>query len=380
MELVYIRLTTFNGYTIPKLGFGTMRLPTKTNSLEIDYSKSIVLIDKAMELGINYFDLGYIYRNGSAEPFLAKALSGYPRDSYILSDKLMTGFKELDKAKIIIENQLDRLNTNYIDFYLIHGIIDINDIIRFEKIGILNYLCKLKDDNVIRNIGFSFHGKLSDLDFLINRLDYKWDVVQIQLNYLDWFFRNSRKQYDLISNANIPIIAMESFKGGLLIDPPQPIKDKLYEIDKTTPPIEWNYRFFNSLDNVLCILSGMNSIGQIIQNHKYINDGGITKLTDSEFKELEQVSEIYTKNKYNTCTRCNYCLPECLKNINIPEMLDFYYNKICNTDYIISETDRVYYHNIINADSCIRCMKCGLVCTQRIPICNIMEDIKLKME
>ena len=200
-----------NEISLSRLGMGTMRLPTCGSSSDIDYEKAQAIIDSAMKSGINYYDTAYIYHGGRSEEFLGAALAKYPRDSFYVADKF--NFQaEPDYRKQFAE-QLRRLKMDRIDFYLLHGIQDsfVDDILAS---GAIEYFDSLKKEGKIRYFGFSFHGSPQALRKLIDA--YPWDFVQMQLNYYDWYCTGAKELYDILEQANIPVMVMEPVHGRVL--------------------------------------------------------------------------------------------------------------------------------------------------------------------
>ncbi len=359
----------FKDTELSLLGLGTMRLPVKTiikreaNPM-IDYKQAQILVDCAIRNGINYFDTAYMYHAGKSEKFIGTALSKYPRESYFLADKLPIWMclKQSDMEKIF-NNQLSRTGADYFDNYLLHSL-DGNNFNKCEKYGAYEFLQKKREEGRIKNIGFSFHGTIDDLKRIVAA--HKWDFAQIQLNYLDWGNQNAKEQYEILTDAGIPVIVMEPVRGGKLAD----VSDEVSAMFKKARPNQsaasWAIGFVASLPNVVTILSGMNSVEQLNDN--------IATLTDYEpFGDYEKnicfnAASIMNKKDIIPCTGCDYCA-DCPKGVKISTIFA-YYNEYKNGD-ISAEKSKEKYKTIPienNASACVKCGKCAQHCPQSIDI------------
>ena len=202
-----------DGVRLSRLGMGNMRLPVREDvpGQPIDYEKAEAVIDAAYAAGVNYYDTAYIYHNGESEVFTGKALKKYPRDSYFVADKF--NFQAQPDYRIQFQEQLDRLSMDYIDFYLLHGVQD-NFVDEILECGCIAYFEQLRQEGKIRYLGFSFHANPANLRKMLAAHD--WDFVQIQLNYYDWQYGNQRELYEILTEAEIPVMVMEPVHGGLL--------------------------------------------------------------------------------------------------------------------------------------------------------------------
>ncbi len=208
---------------LSKLGFGCMRFPVANGS--VDYTKTKELIDHAISNGINYFDTAYDYHNGNSEIVIGEILSEYPRDEIYIADKLpLYRCQTLDDCERIFYEQLSKLGTSYIDFYLIHAL-NSDTFTRMKDLGVIPFLRKLKSKGFIKYIGFSFHDSYMVFHDIINY--HKWDFVQIQLNYFDTDFQQGMKGYAELVKKNMPVFIMEPTKGGRLVSLNKSIKDKI---------------------------------------------------------------------------------------------------------------------------------------------------------
>ena len=247
----------FKNVEVSRLGLGNMRLPCKTpikreaNPL-IDYDKAQQIVDMAYENGVNYFDTAYMYHCGKSEKFIGQALKKYPRDSYFLADKLPIWMcKTPADMEKIFNKQLQRTGIDCFDFYLLHSL-DKSNFEKCEKYGAYDFLLKKQAEGLVKNIGFSFHGTVDDLKK--NVAAHHWDFAQIQMNYLDWKNQDAKTQYQILTDAGIPIIVMEPVRGGKLADLPKDAEAVLKQNAPNKSIASWAMKFVASYDNVLLSL------------------------------------------------------------------------------------------------------------------------------
>ncbi len=362
-----MQYSNFNsiGRSISKLGFGLMRLPKKDENSEIiDRDEAFRLIDLAMKSGVNYFDTAYVYHGGDSEKFAKEALSRYPRESYCLATKL-PGWAIKDHGKHtpeLFNEQLEKCGVDYFDFYLLHSVN--RDIMKvFESDNSYEYLAEQKKLGKIKNLGFSYHG---DLEFFIELIDkYKWDFVQLQINYYDWENQNAKAYYEALADRNIPCIVMEPVRGGSL----HTLNDearKVFEDLGNASPASYALRYVAQLPNVLVTLSGMSTYEQVEDNLKTFDI--LEPLTDIEKEAIEKANILFRKNFAVPCTDCKYCVETCPAGINIPACFSAYneYNKTR------SKADFSKHYELINeeqrANNCLDCKACVEKCPQRIDI------------
>ena len=362
----------FKDIEISRLGLGNMRLPVKTPikreaNPRIDYEKGQELVDLAYENGVNYFDTAYMYHAGKSEKFIGEALKKYPRDSYYIADKLPIWMclKKSDVGKIF-NNQLKRLDVDRIDFYLLHAL-DGKAWEKCKKFGAVEYIEKKREEGKIKYFGFSFHGTVDDLRKIVS--EHKWDFAQIQLNYLDWKNQRADEQYQILTDAGIPVVIMEPVRGGKLADPPKNVKELF---DKANPDISyaaWAMRFASSLDNVLTVLSGMNAPEQMLDNIATLTD--FKPMNSVELKVCENAAALLNKNDVIPCTGCDYCA-DCPQGVKISSIFAAY-NKYKSGEASGDEVAAEYARIDVNASSCVGCGACKTHCPQSIDIPALMQ-------
>jgi predicted aldo/keto reductase-like oxidoreductase len=379
--MILTRKNNKNGDELSILGFGCMRFPTKGSS--IDEERSITLIRDAVDKGVNYFDTAYFYNNGRSESLLGEALLGGYRQKVKIATKLPPFMvSKLDSAKKILETQLSKLKTEYIDYYLLHMLTDKATFDRMVKIGVIEWLEQLKKEGTIRNIGFSFHGGKADFEQLITA--YPWDFCQIQYNYLDENNQATKSGLQLAHSLGIPVIIMEPLRGGKLVNnlPEQVIKEfNTYDPDRS--PAEWGLRWIWNHPEVTVILSGMSDEVQLTENVRIAQDAKANALSDAELKIFDRVKAILLDKTKVPCTACGYCMP-CPAGVNIPGCFAAYNDKYLLNDkrnrFKYLQTLGVLSKQPAFASLCKECGKCEKHCPQNIQIRQELKKVKKEME
>ena len=353
------------------LGFGCMRLPL-TSTGAIDEAEAEKMIDHAIAKGVTYIDTAYPYHGGDSEPFVGKALKKYARDSFYLATKLpIWNVKTLDDVKRIFEEQLARLDVEYVDFYLLHAL----DKARFDlikELGIIDYCEELKKQGKIKYLGFSFHDEYEVFEDIIQYRD--WDFCQIQLNYIDTDVQAGMKGYELATTKNIPIVIMEPIKGGSLALLPEDIASKFKDYDKDRSISSWALRWVSSLPNVKVVLSGMSTYDQVLDNLETFEN--FAPLNDKEQELVKEVATTIQSRTKNGCTACAYCMP-CPFGVDIPKNFRFW-NELSmygNTELI----KKRYNEMEGKADLCKQCGACEKMCPQAIKIIEDLKQVHIEM-
>jgi len=341
---------------LSRLGMGAMRLPVKEGEVwsAIDYGKAQKIIDYAYNKGINYYDTAYIYHGGKSEVFLSKALSKYPRDSYYLADKynfmVNIGFEEQ------FQEQLKRLNTDYIDFYMLHGLQD-PLVDRVLEGGCIPYFESLKSEGKIRNFGFSFHGSIEAFRRLVS--SHKWDFVMIQLNYYDWAYGDTKELYKILKQENIPIMVMEPLRGGNLASLTPEAETMLSEVEPERSTASWAMRWLFDFPEIAIVLSGMSNVQQAEDNIKTFEEFKL--LNDSQKELLMKACELYRHSVAMACTNCRYCIADCPQKLDIPSIISVYNEVKMDMMWRLS-----FLENLSNDKRPKDCTGCG-ICVRHCP-------------
>ena len=357
------------GINISLLGLGCMRFPRLKGSELIDYEKAEAIIDHAYANGVNYFDSAYVYNNGDSERVTGKALSKYPRDSFMLATK-MPGHKPKCEQDVydIFNEQLERCGVDYFDFYLCHNLNDSTYDV-FTNDYLIKALESIKAQGKIRYLGFSSHAKPDMLEKFASLRD--WDFAQIQFNYLDWTYQDAKRQYEILNSRGIPIVVMEPVRGGRLasLSPEIDTKLKAYSPDKSIA--SWALRWAASHSGVLTVLSGMNAIEQVVDNIETMSNHEPLNADEQTIIDAA-VSELLAKT-LAPCTGCRYCI-ECPVGIDIPAMIEVYNDfTLSSNPFALMPISRQPAGK--TPADCVDCGTCESLCPQSIMISDIMESL-----
>mgnify|MGYP001777783893 FL=1 len=399
-----------SGDKVSLLGFGMMRLPFLEKSDEIDQEMVNELVDYAMAHGVNYFDTSPAYCRGLSERATGIALSRHPRDSYFVATKL-SNFSNFTRENSIAmyRKSFEEMQVDCIDYYLLHSVGGGDGMgllnARFFDNGMVDFLLKEREAGRIRNLGFSYHGDIRVFDYLLSRHDeFKWDFVQIQLNYLDW--RHAKQinanntdaeyLYGELAKRNIPAIIMEPLLGGRLSNVPDNIVARLKQREPAQSVASWAFRFAGSFPGVLTVLSGMTRMEHLQDNLRTYSP--LKPLSEEEFQFLIDTAKLMMEFDTIPCNDCKYCMP-CPYGIDIPAIL-LHYNKCLNEGNIPQSAQsegyrkarRIYlvgYDRSVpklrQANHCTGCGQCNPHCPQGIDIPKELHRIdayveKLKQE
>jgi predicted aldo/keto reductase-like oxidoreductase len=367
-DIMQKRLMDRIGEWTSLLGFGCMRFPWKDG--KIDAQKVQRMVDYAKSHGVNYFDTAYVYDNGESEKAIGKALQKYPRSSYFLADKLPSWeANEPGDLEKIFNTSLERLGTDYIDFYLIHAL-EKKRLEDVKKLNIIDFLKKKRAEGKIKYIGFSFHDSTEVFREIIDMFD--WDFAQIQLNYFDWKFQHADELYEILAEKNVPCIVMEPIRGGRLINLSKEVSDIFKEANSRKTPAQWALDFVASHPQVKVILSGMSNLKQVKENVKTLSN--FTPMTQTEYDAIEKAAAYMQSQPQIRCTDCHYCLP-CPNDVNIPGCF-WHYN-----EYMLSKSEQIKdkYLDMAKSggpDKCVKCGLCATRCPQHIDIPNQLDIVK----
>jgi len=359
-------------------GFGCMRLPM--NGEEVDLEQTKKMVDTFIEQGFNYFDTAHGYIQGKSEKVLKECLtSRYPRDKYILTDKLTANFfKKEEDIRPLFESQLEICGVDYFDFYLMHAQ-GAGNYAHFKECHAYETAFELKKEGKVRHVGISFHDKPEVLEQILTEYP-EVEVVQIQFNYVDYDDPavQSRACYEVCRKHNKPVIVMEPVKGGNLVNLPEDAKAVLDELYGGSPA-SYAIRFAAGFPGMMMVLSGMSSMEQMNDNLSYMKD--FQPLNEAELAAVKKVQEIFKSKNLIPCTACRYCIDGCPKHISIPDLF-----AIMNTKQIYHDWNADYYYNVVHtapgrkASDCLKCGKCEKVCPQHLQIRNLLEDVAKEFE
>jgi len=370
-------------YNVSVLGFGCMRLPTRDNkpmSGEVDEKESTRLIRHAIDRGVNYIDTAYPYHNGNSEIVTGKALLGGYRAKVKLATKSPLWFvNSPDDFDKFLDEQLKKLQTDHIDFYLLHGIGKESWENKVLKFGLLEKAEKAVKDGKICHIGFSFHDGPSAFKPIVDGYD-KWDFCQIQYNYMDTKNQAGSAGLRYAASKEIAVIVMEPLLGGRLANPPADVKKMFegYAVKKT--PAQWAMQWVWGHSEVATVLSGMNSMQQLEENLQAADSLSDSPLSSEDIKFIERVRGAFLKRGVVPCTKCGYCLP-CPNGVDIPGVIELYNNGIIYNDMVSSSFVYTrYLQETERASACVKCGKCEKKCPQKIEISKLMPAIHEKLK
>lgn len=356
------------------LGFGCMRLPIANG--KIDEAEAERMMDKAIAEGVNYIDTAYPYHGGYSELVVGKILKKYDRKSFYLATKLpLWKVKKLKDAQEIFEEQLSKLQTDYIDFYLMHAV-NKERWDKMIKMGCLEFLEDLKEKGKIRYLGFSFHDSYEVFEEVLNYR--KWDFCQIQFNYMDTEEQAGMKGYKLAESKGVPLVIMEPVKGGRLATFSSDITDKFKKLDKEASPASYALRWVGSFPGVKVILSGMSTMAQTEDNLKTFRE--FKPLSQEEKSVIEEVVSVLKARTQNGCTGCKYCMP-CPAGVDIPGCFSVWnnYHIYQNYNTVKQEWERQIGEKR-QAKNCVKCGKCETVCPQKLSIRQDLERVQEDLE
>lgn len=401
------------GDRVSLLGFGMMRLPSvggrsaREGNEQIDQEMVNAMVDYALAHGVNYFDTSPAYCQGLSERATGIALSRHPRDSYFIATKLSnfapsTWSREASIA--MYRNSFKELQVDHIDYMLLHAIGMGGGMEAFEtryiRNGMLDFLVAEREAGRIRNLGFSYHGDIAVFDRMLAEHDrYKWDFVQIQLNYLDWRYAkqinstntDAEYLYGELEKRHIPAIIMEPLLGGRLSNVPNDIVVRLKQREPDRSVASWAFRFAGSFPGVLTVLSGMTRMEHLQDNLRTFCP--LDPLSDEEFAFLQQTADRMMQFDTIPCNDCKYCMP-CPYGLDIPAIL-LHYNKCLNDGNIITDPGDDHYREarrayligydrsvprLRQADHCIGCRQCVPHCPQGINIPHELHRISAYVE
>ena len=360
------------GNPISQLGYGCMRFTRKGSGIDYEKAEKEVLL--AIEKGVNYFDTAYIYP-GNEECLGWILEKNHCRNKVNIATKLpqylLRSATAIDKT---FREELSRLRTDHIDYYLMHMFTDYAEWVRLQNLGIEQWIARQKEEGRIRYIGFSYHG---DAEMFLKILDaYGWDFCQIQYNYLDEHTQAGRTGLQAAAKKGIPVIIMEPLRGGKLVNLPEQAKQVLSSHGKGYTPAELGLRWLWNQPEVTCVLSGMNSEEMVNENIRIASDAEPGHLTEEDMEIVAQIRQIIRQREKVDCTGCRYCMP-CPKGVDIPGNFHYY-----NLMYMEKKSSarKEFARNMGLrkepgfATQCVGCGLCEKHCPQHLPIRQKLKE------
>ncbi|MBM3190351.1 MAG: aldo/keto reductase [Chloroflexi bacterium] len=364
------------GYTVSALGFGCMRLPT-TGDGQIDEEEATRMVHYAIEHGVNYLDTGYPYHGGQSEPFLGQALQGGYRQRVRLATKLpVRNVEQPSDCERLLDEQLERLQTDYLDVYLLHGLRRPRWESRVGPMGILEFLERALADGRIRAAGFSFHDSFELFKEIIDAYDH-WNMCQIQYNFMNEHYQAGSGGLRYAASKGLAVVVMEPLLGGKLANPPEHTRTLWETSQSGRSPVEWALQWLWDQPEVSVVLSGMSTMAQMQENVASADRSGVAILQGDELALIEQVRDAYSALAAAPCTGCGYCMP-CPNGVDIPRSFGTLNQGVM---YDMEEARRRYTRFMpdqderILASSCVQCRTCEDKCPQGIPISEWMPYV-----
>jgi len=362
------------------LGFGAMRLPMVGSpgglagfdpNIPIDEPEALKMVQHALEQGVNYYDTAYGYHGGKSETFMGKALKPY-RTKVLLATKLpVWNIEKPEDFQRIFDEQLKKLDTDYLDFYLVHGL-GRATWAKMKEMGVLKFMDTLRAGGRIRYAGFSFHDEIKVFKEIVDA--YDWDMCQIQYNFYDRNYQAGTEGLTYAASRGIGVVVMEPLRGGRLVDR---IPAEVQALWDTAPvqrsPVEWAMRWVWNHSDVSVVLTGASTPAQLADHTRIVKDAAPDSLTPQELALFEQVQAVYRGMLTVDCTGCGYCVP-CPNGVDIPQNFQLY-----NDTFLFkgAEFSSFAYNRFLNpeqrASGCTECLDCLEKCPQHI---NIPEELK----
>lgn len=368
-----------DGTKVSILGYGCMRFTATAGRINFEKAEKEVML--AIENGVNYFDTAYIY-GGSEEALGAILERNHCRDKVQIATKLPYYLlKNASSVEKLFQEQLKRLRTDHIDFYLMHMLFDVEVWNRLKSIGMETWIAEKKKTGAIRNIGFSFHGDTDTFKALIDA--YEWDFCQIQYNYLDEHTQAGRAGLLYAAEKDIPVVIMEPLRGGRLVEGlPDAAKKAIADYPLKRTPAQWAFHWLWDQPQVTCVLSGMNSMQMVTENIASADEAGIGTFTKADHHLIDILRQKINQNLKVGCTGCGYCMP-CPHGVDIPTAFRCY-NQTATQKKFSAMLEYAQITSLKKDSSAMtQCTKCGACekhCPQHIEIRKELQNAKKALQ
>ncbi len=353
------------------LGFGCMRLPCTADG-KIDEAEAIRMIRHAIDSGVTYIDTAYPYHGGESEIVVGKALQDGYREKVVLATKLpCCKVEKHEDMMAILDEQLQKLQTDHIDFYLLHAM----NKDRLEKMQSLDYktfLAQALEQGKIRYPSFSFHDDYDAFMRILN--DYDWKMAQVQMNILDDENQATLEGIRECGRRGVGVVIMEPLRGGLLANPPTDVKAVYEAFEAKRSPVEWAFRYLYAMPEVKCILSGMSNWEQVVDNLRIFDIDEQPVLTEAEAQLFRNVKATYMARTKTRCTGCEYCQP-CPMGVAIPRIFKGYDGAMLRADSSFKDGYARILKDECDASRCVECRQCEGACPQHLPIVDLLKEI-----
>ena len=369
------------GFETSVLGLGCMRFPleddnkpdhVERDASKIDEAKAIELIRYAIDHGVTYIDTAYPYHGGNSEHVVGKALQDGYRERVKLATKLpVWKAEEYADFEKLLDEQLEKLQTDYVDFYLLHAL-NQTTWAKAKELGVLDFIEEAIAKGKIRSKAFSFHDNLETFKEIVDSFD--WDMCQIQFNFMDEEYQAGLEGMKYAADKGLSIVVMEPLRGGKLVkDIPEEVQAIWDQADVKRKPADWAFRWICNHPEVAVVLSGMGNIDELQENIDTFSTALPNSLTSEEIELINKVKDVYKSKTKVHCTECKYCVP-CPQKVMIPNIFSSY-----NSIYLYNtEKDSLkFYENIAGKSDASLCVECGIceeACPQNLPIIQYLKD------
>ena len=371
----------FQGLKLSALGMGNMRLPVldgNDNNIDVDAAKEMIAF--CMNSGINYYDTAYGYHGGNSELVVGQLLKNYERSSFYLASKF-PGYdlSNMPKVREIFEEQLEKCQVEYFDFYMFHNVCEMNiDEYLNPEFGIFDYLMEQKQNGRIRHLGFSAHGDIDCITRFLEAYGEHMEFGQLELNYFDYRFQNAKGKVQLLDEWNIPVWVMEPVRGGQLAALSPEAADKLKQARSDEDIPAWAFRFLQTIPSVTVTLSGMSDMEQLKANISTYAES--KPLNEAEMQLILGIADEMISRTTVPCTGCHYCVSKCPEGLDIPFLLKQYNEAmVAGAGEFIAPMALSSIAEDKQPECCISCHSCEKVCPQTIKIPEELNKFATKM-